>query len=323
MKIIESKSGLDRITKGQVLSIGNFDGLHLGHREIIKVAKQTAHQWGTKFAVMTFFPHPAAILHPEETPGVLTPLPLKKRLLEEAGADTLIVLKDSPELLNLSPQGFVDEFLMKNVRPCVVVEGENFHFGCVRAGNVRTLQHLGAEHGFEVLIVPARRIQFEPGRSAIVSSTLIRTLLQKGDVRHAADALGRPYRLIGQVVPGHGKGAALGFPTANLAPANQILPAEGVYAGLVRIADAQQELCCQKSGVPAAFSIGRAATYGTEQSLLIEAHLLTETVGALYDRWMAMDFVQRIRRQQKFETEKKLAEQITKDCQNAKEILAT
>lgn len=322
MKIIESKSELDKISRGQVLSIGNFDGLHLGHQQIIEAAKRIARKRRTTFAVMTFSPHPVAILQPQKCPGVLMPLPLKKYLLQALGVETLIVLKDSPELLSLSPEAFIDQFLMKNVQPCVVVEGENFHFGCARAGNIQTLQQLGAERGFEVLVVPAERIELRLGQNTIVSSTLVRNLLQEGHVQQAAGALGRPYRLVGRVVPGYGRGAKLGFPTANIELSNQIIPAEGVYAGFAAVADTCRQLCKTEAKSPAALSLGGAKTFGTEQALTVEAHILSDKVSNLYGKWLAMDFVERIRSQQRFETQVELSAQIAKDCEKTKRILA-
>lgn len=321
VKIIESKSDLKEIAKGQVVSIGNFDGVHLGHQQIISTLKETAERYGTATAVMTFHPHPVAILHPEKSPPVLTPLLLKEHLLENFGVEILIVLNDSPELLNLSPQEFVDEFLAKSIRPRVVVEGDNFHFGRGRAGNIRTLQHLGLRRGFEVLEVVARQIQLTPGQDTTVSSSLIRELLQKGRVEHAAVALGRAYRLIGQVIPGRGRGAKLGFPTANITPSNQIIPAEGVYAGFVAVADACRDVCRAQAKSPAALSIGEAKTFAADHSLLVEAHILADNVPDLYGKWLAMDFIKHLRNQKKFETESQLAAQITKDCQMTKEIL--
>ena len=321
MKIIESKSDLNKIAKGQVVSIGNFDGVHLGHQQIISTLKETAGRYGTATAVMTFHPHPVAILHPEKSPPVLTPLLLKEHLLESFGVEILIVLKDSPELLNLSPQGFVDEFLAKSIRPRVVVEGRNFHFGRGRAGNIQTLQQLGLRCGFEVLEVADKQIQLMLGRSTVVSSTLIRDLLQQGRLEHAAVALGRAYRLIGRVIPGRGRGAKLGFPTANITPSGQIIPANGVYAGFVAVADTCRDVCAAQAKSPAALSIGKAQTYGTSQPLLIEAHLLMENVGQLIGKWLAIDFIKRLRSQKKFETESQLAAQIANDCQKAKEIL--
>ena len=321
MKIIETTSDLEKIEKGCVLTIGNFDGVHIGHQQILNAAKKTAAENQTLLIAMTFEPHPVAILHPENSPGVLTALALKRHLLAESGADLLLVLKTNAELLNLSPKDFVEQFLVENVRPSVVIEGENFNFGYRRIGNKHTLQQLGHEKGFQVSVIEPEKIKLSTNETIRVSSTLIRNLLEAGSVADAAVALSRPYRLIGQVVPGHGKGKQLGFPTANLQPLQQIIPAEGVYAGFVQLGGTEKDVCPKGELIPAALSIGRAQTLAADRPRLAEAHLLIKNVPELTDKWLAMDFVQRIRHQIKFDTEKQLANQIKKDCKKARNIL--
>jgi len=324
VEIIETNSDLSqlaKIKKGCVLTIGNFDGVHLGHREIINVARKLADQRHSDLVLMTFEPHPVAILYPEKAPGVLTPIVLKKHLLNQFAVDCLIILESSYRILNLSPESFVDEFLLKSVQPDVVVEGEDFNFGYGRSGNVRILKELGQRFSFEVVIVPGKEIKLADEQNARVSSTLIRHLLHKGKVADAATALGRYYRLSGQTTLGKGKGRKLGFPTANIDPVNQIIPAEGVYAGFVEIADTEEQLCQSKSKLPAAFSIGRAKTFISDHPLLVEAHILGRDPGDLYGKYLAMDFVEFIRHQQKFTSPQQLSAQIEKDCKTAKEIL--
>ena len=323
MKVIDSSTNLSDIPKGCVLTIGNFDGVHLGHQEILTAAERIAARKAVELIVMTFEPHPVAILQPQKTSGILTPLVLKKYLLAEFGVDCLCVLKSTRQLLQLSPQDFVEQFIVKNIQPSVVVEGESFNFGSGRTGGVHTLQKLGTEKGFEVSVIDAREVKLLTGQTAKVSSTIIRNMLESGGVADAAIALGRPYRLIGQVVPGHGKGKQLGFPTANLKPAQQIIPAEAVYAGFVQMGDSKEGVCPTKEKIPAALSIGRVETFGSDNPLAVEAHILTDDVGDLSGKWLAMDFIKRLRSQHKFETEKELSEQIAKDCKEAKQILAT
>lgn len=319
MRIVETTSGFNK--KDCVLTIGNFDGVHIGHQEILTAAKRTAAQKGADLVVMTFEPHPVAILHPEKTPQVLTPLELKKYLLAKYDVDYLIVLKDSRKLLNLSAADFVEQFLVKEVQPAIVVEGEDFNFGYGRGGNIRTLYNLGIEKGFEVSVIQTKKARLSIGHSVEISSTIIRNILTSGKVADAAIALGRRYRLIGPVVAGQGKGKQLGFPTANIQPSRQIIPAEGVYAGFVGIGESEKEACAAQKLIPAALSIGRAETYSSDNPLMMEAHLLEHTSGDLVGRWMAMDFVKRIREQLKFETETDLSAQIAKDCEKTKEIL--
>jgi riboflavin kinase/FMN adenylyltransferase len=322
MKTIFELSELQSLEKGCVLTIGNFDGVHLGHREILKAAGRAAAKRGKTLTVMTFEPHPVAILQPDRLPGVLTTLNLKSRLLRELDTDCLLVLKSEPELLSLSAADFVDRFLVQAIQPSVVVEGEDFNFGCNRSGNLDKLQQLGAEKGFKVCIVNAKRVAISNGDVVRVSSTIIRKLLEQGSVADAASVLGRPYRLVGTVVRGRGKGKQLGFPTANLEQQGQIIPNEGVYAGLAATADTLDQLLDAPVAAPAVFSIGTAPTLGNKRPQLIEAHLLQENVARLTDKWMAMDFVQKLRNQQKFAGEKELAEQIAKDCRKAQQLLS-
>jgi riboflavin kinase/FMN adenylyltransferase len=323
MKILKSISDLQKIQKGCVLTIGNFDGVHLGHQEILSAAKKSAIRRKTELLVMTFEPHPVAILYPERAPGVLTPLELKKHLLAKCDVDCLIVLEGDNELLNLSPEDFVNRFLVENVQPSVVVEGGDFNFGVGRAGDINTLQKLGSERGFEVSVVEPKQIKLSTGQIVRVSSTIIRYMLESGHVADAGDALGRPYRLIDQIIPGRGIGKKLGFPTLNMRKPQQVIPADGVYAGFVRIGQAIEDALACEEGVAAVYSIGQARTYGDEFPLLIEAHLLKENVSDLAGQYMTMDFVERIRSQHKFKTSEELSAQIAKDCEKAKEILAT
>ncbi|MBN1786848.1 MAG: bifunctional riboflavin kinase/FAD synthetase [Sedimentisphaerales bacterium] len=318
MQIIDTLEKIDDKIKGCCLTIGNFDGVHLGHRKIIASAAGLA---VGPVVAMTFDPHPVVILHPEKEPQVLTPLPLKAALLEAAGVDYLIVVKDSYKLLTLSPADFVDDFLMKTVKPKAVIEGDDFHFGYGRSGNAEVLAALGKDRNFDVIIVAPQQVKLS-GSTEKVSSTLIRHLLHAGDAANAAKTLGRNYRLMGKVIKGRGKGTHLGFPTANIEPHQQVVPAEGVYAGFVSVAQSVEELCTSDEKIPAVFSLGRAKTFISDHPLLIEAHILDEKVEDLYDKYLAMDFVDFLRGQQRFETEEKLKEQITADCKKTENILS-
>ena len=321
MKILRAISDFEKIKKGCVLTIGNFDGVHLGHQEILAAARRIAQERAAELVAMTFEPHPVAILHPDRAPGVLTPLPLKMRLLEKCGVDVLILLEDNRQLLNLSPEDFVNRFIVDNIQPSVVVEGHDFNFGRHRAGNIDTLRELGSEKGFEVCVIGPKEIKLSTGQTVRVSSTIIRYMLESGHVADAAAALGRPYRLMEQTIPGRGIGKKLGFPTLNMKKPTQVIPAEGVYAGFVKIGQTIEDVLASGEKIPAVYSIGQARTYGQEYPLLIEAHLLIENVGDLIGKYMAMDFIQRLRSQHKFETPQDLSKQIAKDCQKAVQLL--
>jgi riboflavin kinase/FMN adenylyltransferase len=322
MKIIQTISQFQHIPKGCVLSIGNFDGVHAGHQEILAVAKQAAEKNDTELIAMTFEPHPVAVLHPEMAPGVLSPLDIKKYLLAKYGVDKMIVLRTNRTLLNLSPEDFAGRFLVENIKPGVVVEGNDFNFGTGRAGTIDTLKNLAAEENFEISVVAPKKVKLSTGQTVRVSSTMIRYMLESGHVADAAIALGRPYRIAERIISGRGFGIKLGFPTLNMKKPRQVIPAEGVYAGFVKIGEVMDSALTSKEKIPAVYSIGQARTYGDDFPLLIEAHLLIENVDDLVSRYMAMDFIQHIRNQHKFKNPEDLSKQIAKDCHQARRILA-
>jgi riboflavin kinase/FMN adenylyltransferase len=322
MQLIDNEQQLKQLPRGMVLTIGNFDGVHRGHQAILMAARALAREKQVPFAVMTFDPHPVALLHPEQAPGVLTPLAVKKLLLESMSVHTLIVIRDSLKLLNLSPEAFVDQFLMENLAPSAVIEGPNFNFGYGRSGDINTLRQLGADRGFEVIEIPFTEIPNpDTDGTLICSSTHARRFLESGKVRQAAQILGRPYRLIGRTIKGRGVGTKLGFPTANLAVEKQIIPAEGVYAGYVVVGDSYDEVAFGGLRRAAAISIGRAKTFVTDHPLLLEAHLLENKVEDLSRKWLALDFMRFIRHQQRFETHELLRQQIAKDTARAEQML--
>lgn len=325
MKIYESIDEFKNISKGWALTVGNFDGLHLGHQQIINTAKDAAKRLGANGLVaMTFDPHPLSLLHPDRAPGVLSPLPLKKHLLAQAGVDGLIILRDSYDLLNLSPSDFVDKYIIESLGAKVVVEGFNFNFGYGRSGNIDTLKQLGSEKGFEVIEIPPKRVKmpdFAGGVSIACSSSVVRNFLEKGLVSHASAILGRPYKLLGSTVKGRGIGTKIGFPTANMHPLPQIVPAEGVYAGRVAIAETIENAASANAEFEAVFSIGRAKTFVTDHPLLIEAHILDKEPPPMYGRAFTMEFHYRLRGQRRFESKENLAAQIKLDCAQAVEML--
>ena len=321
MKVLERRADFEQVHKGCVLTIGNFDGVHVGHQEILRTARQLAREKAAEMVVMTFEPHPMAILHPDKAPAMLTPLPLKLHLIGEYADNCIIVLEDNVELLSLSAEQFVDDFLIASIAPSVIVEGDDFHFGAGRTGDVRTLRQFGADKDFEVVVIAPRLMELPTGETLPVSSTTIRYMLESGHVSDAAVALSRPYRLTGPIVSGWGRGRKLGFPTLNMARPDQIIPAEGVYAGFVETAASLDELLEKAERIPAVFSIGQTRTFGDEYPLLIEAHLLVPPQGEMTGKYMAMDFVRHLRQQHKFGSPEELVTQIEKDCRQAKDVL--
>ncbi|MHC4187913.1 MAG: bifunctional riboflavin kinase/FAD synthetase [Planctomycetota bacterium] len=321
MKIIDNKADIGNVKEGCVLTIGNFDGVHKGHQKILSTAKAAAREKDVELIALTFEPHPLAVLRPDKAPGNLTPLIMKKLLLAELGVDCFIVMKSDEKLLSLKASDFINEFLVKAVRPSLVVEGHDFNFGAGREGSVETLQKIGRECAFDVVVVEPQRGELSNGEKVKVSSSMICQMLGLGNVKEAAIALGRSYRLVGRVISGRGKGKELGFPTLNMEKPYQILPTDGVYAGTVAIGKDLKQVCKSNDKLSAAFSLGTAKTYNVDNPLLIESHLLESDIKKLEGEWLSMDFIEFIRKQREFETEKKLSEQIAKDCEQAKEIL--
>lgn len=318
MRIIEEVAGFEAIPKEGTLSIGNFDGVHLGHRAIIEAAKLT----NKPLVVMTFEPHPEAVLNPDTPPGVLTPLPMKAGLLEEAGADFLVVVPGTAELLNLAPADFIERFIVRGLRPSVVVEGPDFRFGRNRRGSLDTLGEFASIRGFQTKMVETVEVKLDNRAAIKVSSTLVRDQLRQGRVENAAAALGRYYRLTGPAVTGRGKGTELGFPTANMGSTGQIIPAEGVYAGFLQVGEDFEQVCRRRQLLPAALSLGRAATFNTKNPVLIEAHVLDRQIADLSGKQLAIDFVKRLRSQRRFDGARQLKDQISLDCREAAEVLS-
>ncbi|HKQ48010.1 MAG TPA: bifunctional riboflavin kinase/FAD synthetase [Phycisphaerae bacterium] len=310
MKIYRGISSVDDSLRGAVLSVGNFDGVHLGHQRILRTAHALSRVSSAAVVAMTFEPHPIAILRPAESPPRLTPWEEKAHQLERVGVDAVIRLDTDWPLLSLSAEDFVRQILVKRIHPSYIVEGPNFGFGRGRAGNVETLQSLASKGGFQVRVVEPYRLAMPDGTHIIVSSTVVRGALATGDVEHAARCLGRPYALVGRVVHGAGAGKKLGFPTINLEVGDQLVPAEGVYAGWVEVAGMRR---------PAAISIGRRPTLtsGEESPLVIEAFVLDES-GDWYAESARLELVERLRGQVRFDSREALTEQIGQDVERVR-----
>lgn len=283
---------------GSVVVIGNFDGVHPGHQQVLAAARDA--EPGVPLVVMTFWPHPAGVVRPGGGPKLLTNLEDRVSLLRRAGADEVQVIDFTPELSQLTPAEFVDAYLMP-LEPVRVVVGENFRFGHKAAGTVDTLAELG-EGRFEVTGLPLVHVGDEE-----TCSSGVREALDVGDVEHAAELLGRPFRFRGSVKHGDKRGRELGFPTANLpVPVAYACPADGVYAGWVTrldgldahgkpLPDGQQAPTW-----PAAISVGSNPTFdGADRR--VESFVLDRDDLELYDAPIAVDFCSRIRGQVKFD----------------------
>src|SRR5579871_6271668 len=295
--------------EGAVYAIGNFDGLHLGHRAVIERAVALAKKRGRPSAILTFEPHPAD--HFAQRPVVfrLTPLKIKAGLCASLGLSGLVVIPFNSGLAAKSADEFVAEVLVARLAVSAVVIGWDFHFGKGRGGSPASLAEAGKRHGFDVEIVA--KVEDGALKSAAVSSTAIRQALERGDVAAAARGLGRNYAVSGRVVAGQRLGRTLGVPTADivLEPTNRL--AHGIYAVIARV-DGQ--------AYPAVASFGVRPTVDNGPPLL-EVHLL-DFKGDLYGREMEVEFVERIRDEQKFGSLTELVAEMERDKQRARAILA-
>ncbi len=294
---------MDPPIAASVVAIGNFDGVNRAHQHLLSQAAMFAAVTGHPLVALTFEPHPLTIVAPDRAPARLTSATEKIRLLGEAGADIVVVAQADTKLLGMTAEEFVQDVICKLFRPSHLVEGANFGFGRGRKGDNETLRRLGRELGFETCVVEALKLQIEPGQAAeTVSSTLVRQLLSEGKAQQASVCLGRRYLLEGPVARAQQRGRSLGFPTANLQIEDQLIPAEGVYAGYAQIGSARYS---------AAISIGRTPTFD-ENVLQIEAHLL-DFDGDLCGTTVRLEFQRWLRAQQRFESVEALVAQIEAD----------
>ena len=297
---------------GSVLTAGNFDGLHVGHRAIMDTVTTRAHALGGAAVVYTFEPHPRKVLQPDRAPRLLTTLEQKLELLEAQGVDAVIVEPFTREFARFPAERFVREILHERIDPREVYVGYDFRYGRDREGSMRTLTELGPHLGFAVTIIPEVTVGDRD-----VNSTRIRELLEEGRVDEAALLLERPYTVRGTVMRGDQRGRTIGFPTLNLASENEILPALGVYAGQVRFLDAEPGTQVEW---PAVTNVGRRPTFKDDDPVLAEAHLL-DFEEDVYDRRIEITFEHFLRAEQKFENVDALKSQIGRDAEAAREAL--
>jgi riboflavin kinase / FMN adenylyltransferase len=293
-----------------VVTVGNFDGVHLGHRHVLRRAREVAGSSDTPVVAVTFDPHPMRVLLPERAPARLTTIERRAELLSEAGADDVLVLPFSKEMAAWPPEEFVRRVLAEALRATAVVVGENFRFGAKAAGNTEILTELGERHGFTTHALGLA------GAEHPWSSSYVRQSLAEGDVAAAATALGRPHELVGEIVEGAHRGRELGFPTANI-PAAELtaVPADGVYAGWLRtLAPTQVD---GGKPLPAAISVGTNPTFdGVERT--VESYVLDRDDLELYGVTVEVSFVQRIRGQLRFESVKELIDRMCIDVEEVR-----
>jgi riboflavin kinase/FMN adenylyltransferase len=314
MRVVRNLEDVAQVSDGSVVTIGAYDGVHLGHQRVLHLVRELATVRRLEAAVVTFDRHPAQVVRPESAPKLLTNLDQKLELLDATGdVDVCCVLTFDEERSHETAEEFVTEVLVEKLRARLVVVGEDFHFGYKRGGSVPLLGRMGAELGFEVLGLGLVAVDADPG-GTIYSSTRIRELLREGDVADAARLLGRPHEVRGTVVEGDRRGRTLGFPTANLAVPSEIcLPADGIYAGTFVAADEVVR--------PAAISLGRRPTfYEHADASLLEAYVL-DFDGDLYGQHAKVRFAERLRGEQRFDNVDELVAQMGRDVDATRRAL--
>lgn len=286
------------------LTIGNFDGVHAGHRLILRRVRELADENGWKPSVLTFDPHPTKIVAPDRSPLLMTTPEQRCELMEQEGIRQVLILPFTREVAQIAPEAFVRDVLVRSLDAKAVLVGDNFRFGHKHAGDTRLLRELGAELGFSVEVIPAVSL-----RGAVVSSSQIRRLVEGGDVSRACRMLQRPFALEGEIVHGHGIGAKQTVPTLNLSTAAQVMPATGVY--ITKTHDPAGHLW------PSVTNVGFRPTFGGHE-LSVETFLLAPLEGPPPHR-IRLDFLRRLRDEKKFSSPEELKAQILRDVHRAQE----
>jgi riboflavin kinase/FMN adenylyltransferase len=286
------------------VAVGSFDGVHLGHREVIRGSD----------SVLTFDPHPSAVVAPQHTPKLLTPLSVKAELVEELGVEELIVIPFDAEFARRGAQEFIDDVLVATLGATHVSVGENFRFGNRAKGDPRMLSE---DDRFSTRVVPLLEVDGE-----IVSSSHIRGLVLAGEVGPATRFLGGPFQMRGEVVSGDQRGRELGFPTANLVPDDALVcPGHGVYACLANTLTPHHGGQAGTGGMPAAVNVGVRPTFDTGRGELVEAYIL-DFEGDLYGEPLRLDFLARLRGERRFSSAEELISQMHRDVERTREIVA-
>lgn len=294
-----------------VLTIGNFDGVHIGHTALVRRSRELAGPNG-RVVVLSFDPHPATILRPERTPPRLTTFARRQALLGSAGADFVERLEPTPAVLSMSAEEFVRGLVSRHA-PSWIVEGPDFHFGKGRSGTLALLRAMGETNSFSLHVEPSVTLGLSDQLMAPASSSLARWLLANGRVVDAGLLLGRPHRLEGLVVKGDQRGRTIGFPTANL-ESETMPPADGVYAAIATLPDGRT--------LPAALNIGTRPTFqGVDRR--VEAHVIGAAGLPGYGWRLSLDVVAFLRDQVRFDSVRRLTEQLTRDCERACQMLGS
>ena len=292
--------------RGGYASIGNFDGVHRGHQAMLNVLTSRARSDNVPSVAVTFDPHPIALLKPDAAPPALTTIEHRAELLGRYGVDVTLVLPTDRSLLALTAEEFFDTIVRGRLQARGLVEGPNFFFGRNRSGNITVLRSLCASHGLSFDVAPLVTVDEQ-----LVSSSVVRSLLETGDVAHAVRLLGHPHRVSGIVGHGAERGRTLGFPTANLTAVTTLVPANGVYSGWASF---------DRERHPAAINIGPNPTFA-DAARKIEVHLL-DFQGDLYDRVLHVDIQDRVRDVRRFGSADELRTQLEHDIQSVRRLTA-
>jgi riboflavin kinase/FMN adenylyltransferase len=286
-----------------VLTIGNFDGVHAGHRQLLRRVVELGREHNLKPAVLTFDPHPTRVVAPHRAPRLLTTIEERVALIREQGVEEVVVLPFTTEVAQLSPEKFVEQIVVGRLHARIVMVGDNFRFGHKQAGNIGTLTELGQRFGFQTHVVDAVR-----RRGRVVSSSEIRRLIEDGDVAMAGRLLERPYDLTGDVVSGHGIGSKQTVPTLNLQTPAEVIPKNGVYITRTRDAETGDRW-------NSITNVGTRPTFDGD-SLSIETFLLSSFDGLTPGR-ISVEFLRRVREERKFDSPEALKQQILRDVGRA------
>jgi riboflavin kinase / FMN adenylyltransferase len=306
MRIYRSLAEVPADFGPSALTIGNFDGVHFGHRQILRRLKQLADAHAWKPSVLTFDPHPLRVVAPDRAPRLMTSPDRRAALMREEGIGQILILPFTPELAQVSPEEFVRRIVVDCLGARAVLVGDNFRFGHRHAGDVRLLEALGRELGFTTEVLPAVGC-----RGRVVSSSGIRNLVQDGNVALAARFLQHPYALEGEVVTGRGVGSKQTVPTLNLAPASELVPGRGVY--VTRTTDLEDHRRTWESIT----NVGYRPTFGSSDQLSVETFLLDPLEGPT-PHHIRVEFLWRMRDERKFETPEALRVQILRDVAAAR-----
>ena len=297
-----------------VLTLGNFDGVHRGHRAVLNALVDASHRLGLPSVAITFDPHPIAVLRPEQAPELVAPGAIRDDLIADSGIDGLLVLDFTTEFAQQTPEDFVRAVFVRGLDARCVVVGMDTRFGYRNSGDVSTLADLGEQFGFEVVALD------DVGEGERFSSTVVRAHLRRGEVGEAARILGRPHRVVGTVVHGNHRGKALGYPTANLsADSLGLVPLEGVYAGWLTRLDLPEG--ARDRTMPAAISVGTNPTFETHDRRTVEAYVLDRDDLDLYDERVMVEFTAHIRPTLKFDSVEELLEAMGQDVARCRELL--